>query len=160
MSTRMKFLLSATIAIYFLLTFLFSTLYTNASQEKMEEITKPLIHQNYSTQTHENRAKILLEKWTVFSRLLDEKHKPYLLQQQFLLQSKNNILFLIVNQFLTCKDILILQKTCRFFQNLLQPNRSNMVTFRNYAESQKMTETTIIWDDVIFYLFFCFVCFL
>ena len=145
----MKFRLSATIAICFLLTLSLTTLYTHASQEKMEEITKPLIHQSYSTQPHENRAKILLQKWTVFSRLLDEKHKPYLLQ--FLLHSKNNILFLIVNQFLTCKDILILQKTCRFFQNLLQPNRSNMVTFRNYADSQNMTETTIIWDDVIFY---------
>ena len=74
--------------------------------------------------------------------------------EQFLLQSKNNILFLIVNKFLTCKDVLILQKTCKFFKNLLQPQPlSNMIGFCNYAdsESQHMTETTIIWDDVTFH---------
>jgi len=142
----MKFGLSATIAIYFLLTLLFSTLYTHASQEKIEKTTTQHIPQNYKIQNHENRAKILVQKWTIFSKLLDKKHKLHLLQQQFLLQSKTIPLYLIVNQFLACKDILILQKTCRFFQNLLQPNRSNMVTFRNYADSQKMTETTIIWD--------------
>ena len=147
----MKFRLTATIPIYFLLTLLFSTLYVHASQEKKEETTKPHIPQNYSTQTDENRAKILLQKWTVFSRLLNGKHKLPILEQ-FLLgnknRSKNSILFLILNQFLTCKDVLNIQKTCRFFQNLLHPNRSNMVTFCNYADSQKMTETTIIWEDL------------
>jgi len=143
----MKCRLSATIAIYFLFTLWFSILYTNASQMKKKNTKELHIPPNYSTQNHENRVKILVQKWRVFSRLLamNKKHKP----QQFLLQSKNSILFLIVNQFLTCKDVLILQKTCRFFQNLLQPNPlSNMVTFCNYANSKHMTETTIIWDDL------------
>jgi len=74
---------------------------------------------------------------------MNEKHKP-----QFLLHSKNNILFLIINQFLTCKDVLVLQKTCIFFHNLLRPNPSNMVCFCNYADSKHMTETTIIWDHL------------
>ena len=145
----MKVRLSATIAIYFLFTLLFSTLYTNASQVKTENTTELHIPQNYSTQNHEKRAKILVHKWIVFSRLLAKKRKA----QQFLLQSKN--LFLIVNQFLTCKDILVLQKTCKSFQNLLHPNpSSNMIAFCSYAPSKHMIETTIIWDDVIFHFLF------
>ena len=153
----MKVRLSATIAIYFLFTLLFSTLYTNASQVKTENTTELHIPQNYSTQNHEKRAKIFVQKWTVFFKLLNAKHKLPILQQ-FLLgnkhRSKNNILFVILNQFLTCKDVLILTKTCKCFQNLLRPNPSNMVTFCNYGYSQHMTETTIIWDDVTFHFLF------
>ena len=161
MSTTMKVRLSATIAIYLLFTLLFSTLYTNASQVKTENTTKLHIPQNYSTQNHEKRAKILVQKWTVFSRLLNAKHNLSILQK-FLLGNKNqNILFVIMNQFLTCKDVLILTKTCKGFQNLLRPNLSNMVTFCNYGDFQHMTETTIIWDDVTFhFLFLCFFSFL
>ena len=90
----MKVRLSATIAIYLLFTLLFSTLYTNTSQVKTENTTELHIPQNYSTQNHEKRAKILVQKWTVFFKLLNAKHKNPILQQ-FLLgnkhRSKNNI---------------------------------------------------------------------
>ena len=66
---------------------------------------------------------------------------------------KNNVLFLIVNQLLTCKDILLLQKTCKFFRkSLLQPNQENMVTFYNHGSQEKIN-TAIMWEDVILHFF-------
>ena len=67
MRTTMKFRLSATIAIYFLFTLLFSTLYT-----------------------HGMRAKIFEEKWKTFSKLLVTKQK---LQQNTIVEDLSQCVF-------------------------------------------------------------------
>jgi len=150
----MKFCLTATIAIYFLFTLLFSTLSTNASQEKNEHSqiilsTQTDYHQNHS-HNHTNREKVFEQKWKTFSRLLLGKNK--LQKNSLLLQSKNNILFWIVNQFLTCKDLIVLRQTCEDFQYLVHPNQANMVTFCTYGASKTMTDTNIIWKDLKYFL--------
>jgi len=76
----------------------------------------------------------------------------HLSPNSLLLATTNNILFLVVNQFLTIKDIFVLQKTCKAFQNLLQPNHENMVTFCNYGDAKKRAEIHIIWDDLKYFL--------
>jgi len=111
---------------------------TNEEVETLASMTKDELYDTIQ-ELHQERMKVKLPQLSTLN------------PEQFLLQSKNNILFLIVNKFLTCKDVLILQKTCKFFKNLLQPQHlSNMIGFCNYAdsESQHMTETTIIWDDL------------
>jgi len=134
--------LIATIAMYVLVTLLL---------EKQKN-TEPYFNLNHSTQ---ERAKIFKQKWKTFSRLMFLKNTvqpKQISKQSLLLKSKSNILYRIVSQFLTFNDVLILQKTCKTFQNLLQPNNANMVTFLYYAESKKKTETTIIWDDLRYFM--------
>ena len=131
----MKFRLAAAIALYVLLTLLFSTLSTTSSRE---------------LQNHENRHKVFAKKWKTFFQLLVGIHKLRTVDQTSLLpQYKNNILFLIINQFLTCKDIIVLRQTCYDFQYLLHPNDAHMVTFCLSGVSKTMTDTNIIWGDVI-----------
>ena len=154
MSKTMKFRLAAAIAFYFLLTVLFFTLFTTSSREKQENAqiitsTESDSLQNYS-HNHENRRKVFEQKWKTFSQLLIGIHKPRITQTSLLPQRKNNILSLIINQFLTCKDIIVLQQTCFDFQHLLHPNDAHMVSFFIYdGLSKNMTDTNIIWEDVI-----------
>jgi hypothetical protein len=92
---------------------------------------------------------------TIISELLSSpqsQHTVHLFPNSLLLKSKNITLFFIVNQFLTCKDILILQKTCKFFQHLLQPNHANMLAFCDYSDSKTIADTTLIWDDLKYFL--------
>jgi len=135
-------LTTATIAIYFLFTLFVFTLYTNASQEKNENF--------YSSPNREKRVKILGQKWKTFSRLLLAELQIRIPKNLYPLTKCN--IFRNVNQFLTIKDIFILQKTCRVFQNLLQKNCENMVDFRNYADSDQIIHTTIIWNDLQYFL--------
>jgi hypothetical protein len=159
MSKTMKIRLAAAIAFYFLLTVLFSTLFTTASSREKQEnaqiitSTESNLLQNYS-HNHENRRKVFEQKWTTFSQLLIGIHKPRITQTSLLPQRKNNILSLIINQFLTCKDIIVLQQTCFDFQHLLHPNDAHMVSFLIYGLSKTMTDTNIIWEDVIKFSFF------
>ena len=85
------------------------------------------------------------------SQIVSSAH-PNLLQTQ-----RHNILSLVINEFLTCKDIIVLRQTCNDFQYLLHPNDAHMVTFCVYGPSKTMTNVNIIWEDVIknFY-FLCF----
>jgi len=89
------------------------------------------------------------EKWKTFFRLLVGIHKP---QTSLLPQTKNNILSLIINKFLTCKDIIVLRRTCYDFQYLLHPNDAHMVTFCIYGVSKTMTDTNIIWGDLKYFM--------
>ena len=158
----MKFRLrTATIAIYFLFTLLFPTLYIQASQDKNENFTEKLLAQDLSqnlqplTKTYlfdkkENAQITTITELSISQKLQQPTHVS---TNSFLPEMSNPILFLIINQFLTCKDILVLQKTCKVFQNLLRPNHANMVTFCNYSDTKRMIETIIIWDDVTFYFF-------
>jgi len=161
----MKFRLSATIAIYFLFTLLSSTLYTNASQDKNKIFTEKthLLERQQNTLAQdlpENLQPLLNDtkrnaEITTISKLSisqERQHIAQLSSNPLLLNFKNNILFLIINQFLTCKDILILRKTCEVFKNLLQPNRANMATFCYYSYSKQITETKIIWSDLKYFL--------
>ena len=158
MSKTMK-CLSATIVLYFLLTLLFSTLSIISSLEKKENSQIFASTQSNLLQNHANRHKLFQEKWKTFFRLLVGIHKPRISQTSLLPQTKNNILFrYAVNKFLTCKDIIVLRETCYDLQYLLHPNDAHMVTFCIFGLSKTMTDTNIIWEDVIkcsfFFLFF------
>jgi hypothetical protein len=153
MSKTMKFRLAAAIALYFLLTLLFSTLFTTSSREKQENSqiitsTQSNLLQNH-IHNHENRRKVFEKKWKTFSQLLIGIHKPRITQTSLLPQRKNNILSLVINEFLTCKDIIVLRQTCYDFQYLLHPNDAHMVSFSIYGVSKTKTDTNIIWEDVI-----------
>jgi len=152
----MKFRLTATIATYFLLTLLFSTLSTNASQERKENSKIILSTQTNPQQNHSNnrtnRQNVFKQKWKTFPQLLIGIHKPRISQTSLLPQRKNNVLSLVINQFLTCRDLIILRQTCADFQYLVQPNQANMVTFRTYGVSKPMADTNIIWKDLKYFL--------
>ena len=72
------------------------------------------------------------------------------------MHANKHVLAVIFNEFLTIKDILVLRKTCKVFQNLLQPNHTNMVTFCDYPYYKNVTDTTIVWDDVTCHFLFLF----
>ena len=151
MSKTMK-CLSATIVLYFLLTLLFSTLFTTSSRKKQENSqiitsTQSNLLQNY-IHNYENRRKVFAKKWKTFSQLLIGIHKPRITQTSLLPQRKKIILSLIINKFLTCKDIIVLRQTCYDLQYLLHPNDAHMVTFCIYGVPKTMTDTNIIWEDV------------
>ena len=154
----MKFRLSAaTIAIYFLFTLLFSTLYIQASQDqnKNKNFTEKLLAQDLSQNLQPpTKAYLSDKKENAQIITITELSISQILQQPANSFLPKPILFLIINQFLTCKDILVLRKTCKIFQNLLRPNYANMVTFCNYSDTKRMIETTIIWDGVTFYFFY------
>ena len=100
MSKTMK-CLGATIAFYFLLTLLFSTLSIISSLEKKESSQIFASTQSNLLQNHANRHKLFQEKWKTFFRLLVGIHKPRISQTSLLPQTKNNILFrYAVNKFL------------------------------------------------------------
>ena len=145
MSKTMKFRLPAAIALYFLWTLLFSIFFTTSSFDKQEN------SQIITTSTQSN----LLQNYS-HNQLLVEIHKPRITQTSLLPQRKNNILSLVINKFLTCKDIIVLQQTCYDFQYLLHPNDANMITFCVYGVSKTMPNTNIIWEDVIQFSFFVF----
>jgi len=84
--------------------------------------------------------------------ITDPKPLPSQKLYSHLNETNNNILSLIFNQFLTMKDILLLRKTCKNFENLLQPNHAKMVTFCNYADSRKITEVLLEWCDLKYFL--------
>jgi len=145
----MKFCLS-TIAIYLLLFVLLSTLCTYASQEDDRHLkiilsTEPNIHK----ERNETLKIVTILKHSISQEFEQTAH---LSKKSLLLEIKNNLLYVIINQFLTIKDILILQKTCESFQHLLQPNHANMMTFCNYGDAKKIVETIIIWDDLKYFL--------
>jgi len=154
----MKFHLSATIAIYFLFTLLFSTLSIQASQDqnKNKNFTEKLLAQDLSKNLQPHTKTYLSDKKkneqiTTITELSisQELQQP---TNSFLPKMKDSILILIINQFLTCKDMLVLRKACKVFQNLLQPNHDNIVTFRNYSPTRQMIETTIFWNDLKYFL--------
>jgi len=94
--------------------------------------------------------------FTLYTNASQEENEnitePDLQQYHFPLTTCKDNICLIVTKFLTIKDIFILQKTCKTFQNLLQPNPANLVSFCNYANSKKIEDATIIWDDLKFFL--------
>jgi len=92
------------------------------------------------------------KKWKTFSQLLIGIHKPRITQTSLLPKRKNNILSLVIDKCLTCRDIIVLRQTCKDFQYLLHPNDINMVTFCVYGLSKTITNTNIIWEDLKYFM--------
>jgi len=123
----MRFSFSAPIAIYLLFTFFWMTLLTYASQNKPQEITPNLnfmIAQDQDVQITFN----------------------------LLYAINKSIRYLILNQLLTIRDILILRKTCTDFQMLISPNDTKMVMFGETFCSKKITEVPLIWFHLKYFL--------
>jgi len=149
----MKIHFNSTVAIYLLFTLSWFTLYAHASKEENKSNSQFILSaEDHSPLKHKNRVNGLQQNWQSFGRLLIAKNK---LQTNTFIQGIPLIiqpfLFLVVNQFLTIKDIFVLQKTCKTFQNLLQKlNHSNMLTC---GDAKQRTEINIIWDDLNYNLF-------
>jgi len=122
----MKFRLNATIAFCFLFTLLWLTLFTTATSNKTND------------------------EWE--ENIDSPQQEKFSLQTNTLTNLKNDVLGLIINQFLTIQDILILRKTCNTFGNLLAPNDAGMVTFCNYFDSQHMVNVDLFWFNIKYFL--------
>jgi len=67
----------------------------------------------------------------------------------YLNATNKNIMSIIVNQFLTMQDILILRQTCRYFNILLlQPDKNNMVEFGSLCPE----DVSFAWFDLKHFL--------
>ena len=66
---------------------------------------------------------------------------------------KKEILSTIFKEYLTIRDILTFQKTCKDFHILLYPNDRNMVMFCNDFSSNTMDAVPLLWEDVTFHIF-------
>jgi len=151
----MNFRLSVTIATYLIFTIVFPTLCSHASQDKNENAKNILfgeldLHPNH----YEKRAKVLEQKWKIFSRLLvgNNKLQTVHIPQTSLfvhLVRKKHIFYVIFHEFLVMKDILVLREACQDFQNLLQPNHAQMVTLCKHGDSKTIP---IFWDDLKYFL--------
>jgi len=112
----------------------------NIKTERQYKSPKPL---RYETIEAQHTERVLNE--------INNDAMEHFSKNSFLLESKQHILELIVNKFLVCKDILVLQKTCKFFQNLLQPNHDYMITFYDFG-LHDMVHTTVSWKDIQYFL--------
>jgi len=127
---------TATIAIYFLITLLWTTLYTHASKDQNKNIIFEL--NNAITQTFQQNVLQLPVK-TITS--------PF--------QSCNTkILSTIFNKLLTIREILTLRKTCKGFQIILLPNfdKENMVMFCKDFDSKETDDVPLMWSDLKYFL--------
>jgi len=159
----MKFCFNAAIAIY-LFIFLLSALNTHAAQEKNQilerkwKIFSRLLHGKHKLQQNavakdlpQNLQQLM--NTNVSDEIENERiSQPAHLSQNSIMHANKHVLAVILNEFLTIKDILVLRKTCKVFQNLLQPNHTNMVTFCDYPYYKNVTDTTIVWDDLKYFL--------
>jgi len=127
---------------------LYRLLLNKKNEQQNNKLTQDL------PQTLQAPTKIHAEIITIPELCIFQNYQQ-LFQNSLLFESKNRIFSLIMNKLLKHKEIIVLQKTCKAFQHFLQPNQANMITFcNNYGDSKKMTDTTVILENVI--LNFCF----
>lgn len=162
----MKFRPSATIAIYFLFTLLWVILITHASdrldqlshikrqlesfQQKLQEINPVIIHEKVE-QNFTKRLEFLnqIKKQT---HSLQQNLPPYKLLNELNSGMMQHILSLIFDHFLTMRDIIILQQTCKEFSNFIKPNEQNMVMYCTNVRTKKMIVVQLTWFDLKYFL--------
>jgi len=97
--------------------------------------------------------------WTIlFTYASDDKidtdvsHDPDLRKEpgcEYLQQTNVNILSIIFYRFLTVRDILILRRTCKCFEDLLQPDEQKMVTL---SKTIPLQDVCLAWMDLRYFL--------
>jgi len=168
----MKFRSSATIAIYFLFTILWVILITHASdekeigfgelsdikreikslQQKIQELISPELEVAIISKTVQHNFTKRLEFLNqIKQRTRSLQHilpPPYKLLNEF----NSGILSLIFDHFLTMRDIIILQQTCKEFSTFLKPNEQNMVMYCKNVRTKEMINVQLMYFDLKYFL--------
>jgi hypothetical protein len=131
---KMKFRLSAIIAIHFVLIHLWIVLFIHASED---ENTK--INFNFLPGITED---------------LEVNIQPSAIPIKLLHAISKHILSIMFTQYLTIHEILILRKSSTEFAILLFPNDKNTIMFCKNFHSKEMDEVPLTWLDVTFHHFF------